>query len=258
MSALSATARVLRVHALVCGLAFLVAVCAGSGRAQATAHVNRAEAAESAYRAGDYERAKAAWSTLLEERGEDPRLEYDLGNCEYRLGNHARALWRFERAKRRLGGDERVRFNLALTERALGLQGVESTSFFRDVSERLRSMTIGEWFWTGLWIELAGLALLALALTKKWRMLAAFALLVAISGGAALARAATLDPDRIVGVVILEEQTAVRAEPRTELAPLMKLSAGVRARYVASSPGWVRIRIQDRDGWVERGAAGLY
>ncbi|MCA8968712.1 MAG: tetratricopeptide repeat protein [Planctomycetes bacterium] len=250
------TARDLRVLALVCGLVVLVAVCARVGSAQAT--VDRAEAAESAYRAGDYERAKTAWSALLEERGEDPRLEYDLGNCEYRLGNHARALWHFERARRRLGGDERVRFNLALTERALGLQGVESTSFFKDVSERLRSMTIGEWFWTGLWTELAGLALLAVAVTKRWRVLSVIALVVAFGGGAALARAATLDPDRVMGVVVLEDQTEVRAEPRTELAPLMKLSAGVRARYVASSPGWVRIRIQDRDGWIERGAAGLY
>ncbi len=240
-------------------VAYLICLLAAMSLAGATARAQGyAEEAEAAYRAGDYAKAKAAWTALLAERGEDARIEFDLGNCEYRLGDHARALWRFERAKRGLGADERVLFNLALAERALGLQGSQNTSFFADLRARFRNLDAASWFWLGLSLEVAGLLVLALALRKRWRGVAFAASLCAVLGAFALARAATIEPDRVIGVVILEDGTALRAEPRSELAPLMKLSAGVRATYLASSPGWVRVRIQDREGWVERRAAGEY
>lgn len=232
--------------------------CCGSVAAQSKAVAADAEAAEEAYRRGDYARAKELWTALLEQRGADGRLEYDIGNCEYRLEDYARALWRFERAARALGGDERVRFNLSLAERKLGLQSDEATSFFADARAKVRRLDRGDWFTCGLGLEVVGVLLLAFSLRRRAFVLAGVAALLTVLGAASLVRAATLDPDRILGVVVLEEDTPVRGEPREELDSILRLGAGVRAEFVAKSPGWVRLRIRDREGWVQRGSVGLY
>ena len=219
---------------------------------------SRADAAEAAYRAGEYQKAKDLWSAMLVERGVDGRLEYDIGNCCYRLGDYARALWRYERAARVLGGDERVRFNLALAERKLGLDSRESSSFFADARARVRRLNRGDWFVYGLGLEILGLVLLVVSLRRRSTLWIVFSGLVALVGAAGLVRAATLDADRVLGIIVLEEGTAVRGEPRAELDSILRLGAGVRAEYIAKSPGWVRLRIRDREGWVARENVGLY
>lgn len=234
------------------------AVTASQGALASEGGQSTAALAEVAYRAGDYAKAKELWTRMLVERGEDGRLEYDLGNCEYRLGNYARAVWRFERARRALGADERVRFNLALAERKLGLEGADASSFFATLRGRLRRLDRGDWFSYGLAVELFGLILLGFVVRRRVRVLIVLATCLIVIGAASLARAATLDDSRILGVVILEDGTPVRGEPRAELQGLMKLGAGVRATYVADSPGWVRVRVGEREGWVPRPRVGLY
>lgn len=239
-------------------LSLFVSSALGAASLDVKARADLAEDAERAYRAGDYARAKERWLELLAERGADGRIEYDLGNCEYRLGDPARALWRFERAKRALGADERVRFNLTLAERALGLERPEASSFFADFGAWFARLDRAACFGYGLAFEVLGLVLLALGLRLRARALVVSAVVLIFVGVAGLVRCATLDDARILGGIVLEEGTKVRAEPREALAPTMRLGAGVRVEHLASSPQWVRIRYDGREGWMPRARVGLY
>ena len=217
-----------------------------------------AAVAEAAYRAGDYEKAKQSWTAMLAEHAGDGRLEYNLGNCEYRLGNPARALWRYERAQRVLGADERVRFNLNLAQRALGLERPARASLWAAVATSFRRLTVGEFFVVGLVLEVLGLLMLLLGMRKRARGIILTAVLLLLVGISSLVRAATMDPQRILGAIVLEDHSALRAEPRDELDAVLQLGAGVRAEYRAASPGWVKLRVKNREGWMRREQLGLY
>ena len=53
-----------------------------------------------AYAAGDFNSAAAAYESVLRYRISDPRVEYNLGNAEFRRGNLGKAILHYERARR--------------------------------------------------------------------------------------------------------------------------------------------------------------
>jgi len=219
----------------------------------------RLRAAEEAYRKGDYEGAAKHWKAVLADHPWDGRLEYDLGNCAYRRGRYAEALWRYERARRRLGERTELLFNEALCLRRLGRAGDPEPSLPSRLRTFLREALPVHWFRLALGLQAAALLLALLARPWKTRRLrAALALCVFLAAGYAFHRAATLEEGREVGAVILAREAPLRAEPRESLEPIARLSRGVRAVLVERGPRWVRIRIGDRSGWIPLSLCGLY
>jgi tetratricopeptide (TPR) repeat protein len=214
--------------------------------------------AEAAYRKGDYETARAAYEAWLAAHPGDGRAEYNLGNCEYRLERPAHALWRYERARRRLGDREDLLFNRQLAMRRLGQAEGEGKGLLAGARERLAAFESGDWLALGLGLELFGLLGLVVALRRRTPVTAGvFAMLVA-GGLACGVQSLQVRADRLLGVIVLEDRTPLRAEPRAELPAVVALAAGVRARFVEKSPDWVRVRLESREGWLPARAAGMY
>ena len=229
-----------------------------SGSSQAGAgQADPAARAEAAYRAGDYKAAQAAYRELLA-RAPDARVEYNLGNCAFRLSDYARALWRYERARRVLGDRKEIAFNRSLAIRRLGFIDASEVGLAEQGRRWIERWSALQWWGLGIVVELLGLGLLAWGIRRRGTGTMLVASSLVVLGLAAGSRALSVDDDRVLGVVVLKDGTALRSEPRAELAATLQLGAGAQLRYLASSPGWVRVRIGERDGWIPREAAGLW
>ncbi len=215
------------------------------------------EKAEAAYRRGDYAAARDAYASWLKTH-DDGRVEYDLGNTQFRLGDYGRALWRYERARRRLGDREDVVFNRNLAQRKLGRGRTDAKGIAASVKRRFHEWQAGSWFKLGVGLEGLGLLVLAFWFKRRSSWSLVVALLLLAPGVFAFTRALSVDDTRPLGVIILDDGTPLRGEPREQLAAIVTLGAGVRADLLSMSDHWLKIRVKGRVGWVPRPNAGVW
>jgi len=217
------------------------------------------ERAQSAYRDGDYEGAKQLWESWLAERpAGDGRVFYNLGNCEYRLGDYPRALWRYEQAERLLGESKSLSFNLSLARRRLSVHMSHTGGLWASVRAAVASWRPATWFWLGAVLQGLGLVVLWRVFSRPTRLRVTLVVLLLVPGSLAVARSRSMDLSAPRGVVVLADRTALRAEPREELDAVTWLNAGVRARFLAETPDWLRVRVGDREGWIPRDRGGVF
>jgi len=234
---------------MAAGLLLLLAL--GGGQVQ-----GNLEAAERAYRAGQYEAALALFTAALAEpsvaQGE---VLYDLGNCAFRLGRHAEAVLFYRRAQLRLRGDTAVAFNLQLAEQQLGIEPAAASPAAAIAALAAASFTPAERLL--LASTLQGLGLAGLLLLR--RPLLRFCMLLPVLLG--LAGAATLVQEQWFRGppegVVLPARIALRAEPRAEGAVTAELGAGETLQVEAFADGWVRVAHARGAGWTERAGVGL-
>jgi len=221
------------------------------------------QTAEQAYRKGQYEEATRGYESLLAKGYErDGRLHYNLGNCAFRLRRYSQALLQFERSLRMLGPREEIRFNRDLCLDRLGMAGRDREGLLSSLRRRLASFGPSTWFQLGLALEAVGLLLLWLTLRRRtWPRLAA-TLLLLLLGGLAQYRSLQATDQATVGIVVLDDRTALRSEPRKDLEPTLFLPSGQRANYLEGSESWLKIRVStpsgDKTGWVQNPRVGLY
>ncbi|MEZ5989482.1 MAG: hypothetical protein R3F30_10220 [Planctomycetota bacterium] len=223
----------------------------------------RLAAAEQAYRDGRYAEAERVWRDLAAGPwGADGRLHYDLGNAAYRQGHFAAAVLAYERALRRPGAGPEVRFNRDLALQRLRVPARGGGGLVEGFRTWLRDLDAGSWFRLGLGCQALALLLLMAALAGRGRRTLWAVVTLWGLGLFAQVRAADVDPDRPVGVVVLEDRAPLRAEPRAGLEPILRLPAGQRARWLGGTRDWLRVSVTTpdgpREGWLPAGAAGTY
>lgn len=95
-------------------------------------------AAESAYRAGDFEKAIALWSAAIQENPDNARLHYNLGNAYYSHANFPAAIDAYQKALPLAGISlqAHIFYNLANAEYNLGQKTIgEAPARTRDLWE---------------------------------------------------------------------------------------------------------------------------
>ncbi|PIE23847.1 MAG: hypothetical protein CSA62_05475 [Planctomycetota bacterium] len=219
--------------------------------------------AERSYRAGEYKSAAQSWQRYLSEQEDgDARVEYNLGNCAFRLGEYAVAIWRYERAARVLRSSEELSFNLGLARQRLGIGPDESQGLLGQLRDEFAQWRSGDWLWLGLTCEVLGLLLMTVALLRRKPGLLIFGLLLALVGSAALYSARGLDEAQRGGTqshaIVFGDRTPIFAEPRDALEPKARLGAGVSVRVLEATPAWLRVEGRGVRGWVARDRLGLY
>jgi Ca-activated chloride channel homolog len=93
------------------------------------------------YEAGRFDDAAAAYQDLLEQRGDDPRLQYNLGNAAYRRGDFAAAVRAFNESTTApdLDLQQRAYYNLGNALFRLGQQFGEDPARFEPWREAVQS-----------------------------------------------------------------------------------------------------------------------
>lgn len=242
-------------------VAFSLAVSRIDLRAESSAPADAMalhEEAVRAYRAGEWDVARARWSEALEEDPEGRVLDraavlYDLGNVAWRQGQGLEAVAWYTAALRLSPRDGDARANLELVRGKLGLEPDDRGDLDSTVRRALSFLTLAE----AEWVVLGTLALLAGALSFEafyggaaGRRAVVGALLVV--GAALVPWARSLrEADRDPVMVIAEDGSSVHSEPRAEAAVIGQLQPAAVVERIDRVPGWVRVDL----GHGERGWA---
>lgn len=107
--------------------------------------------ADSAYTAGDYEKALTLYSNEVKQSGTSASLLYNMGNCNYRLGHLALAAVNYERSLRLDPSNENTRLNLELVNsKLIDKKGYDESFLSRTMTDITNIMSSNAWAWTAL------------------------------------------------------------------------------------------------------------
>ena len=243
------------------GVILLVAV--GTARADTPEEIF--ERGNRAYDAGRYDEAAEAYRTVLRYQIEDPRVEFNLGNAEFRLGNLGRAILHYERARRIDPTDPDIRANLEFA-RSLRLDRVPEPERPAVVAWVIRwqdRIGADRLAWIALGLVWAGCGLLAWGFAAPGRFGARHGWsLAAVLTALTLVGAAWYSAgDRPAGTrtaVVVAKLAEVLAGPGENNATLATVHEGLDVEVWAERQEWLQVRLPNGvSGWVARDTVEL-
>jgi len=209
--------------------------------------------ANSAYEAGKFADALAAWEGLYARGLSGASLCYNIGCAHYRLGRRGHAILWFERARSLAPRDEDIRFNLSLARSHLPDETVPPwETFDRVLSPGELSVLVA--ILLAFLLGAAGFGALTgrdSGKLKPWLAGAAVALVV-LGAWLALRARDLASPQGFVVAAAAE----VRSGPGEEYTAGFTVPEGRRALLLNSRNGWVEIGVpgQGLKGWVREEA----
>jgi hypothetical protein len=239
------------------------ALCAGTTASGADTPEETFDQACHAYEQGNWDQAAEGFRGLLRYGVADPRLEYNLANCEYKRGRLGEAILHYERARRLDPADPDIAANLALAR-----------SRIRDVIEDPEAAgPLAAWRGVQDRIGVTGQALLALAgfwiaagivtwcgsrsggFTPAWGWGLTAAVLVT-SLAALSARSTWSRLEGTPRAVVLKPSVEALAGPGLNNTARFTLHEGTAVEVRSERPGWFQVALPNgQTGWVGSDAA---
>lgn len=211
--------------------------------------------AVAAYRAGEYAKAASAFAALAAAPDADRRVHYDLGNALFREGRLAEALLAYERARLAMPRDPELAQNLALVRKRLDLVTQEGESFATALVRLRDGFTPRERFWITFGLGALAAAAVVLGGRRRWVRMLGFGLAVPFL--VLVVDLVLLAPGRPPGGIVLAKNAALVSEPRAGLVPLAQLRSGVRVEVLGRFPGWTKIAVGGKSGYLPEAEIGV-
>jgi tetratricopeptide (TPR) repeat protein len=217
------------------------------------------------YERGDHQRALEGLLAVAVDH-ESATLEFNIGNCYYKLGDVPRALLHYERAALLAPGDDDVRANLDLT-RTLVVDRVNEPPGFTLGSawERFRSgggpdqwSIVSLWACALLFSALALYFLLRLPWIRRASLVIAAAALISLIVALILAGQRHVELTAHDHAIIMSPKVEVTSEPRSGGTLLFVLHEGTKVkvleqrgdrcsvRIVSGAVGWMPVKDLER------------
>lgn len=109
------------------------------------------EMADSAYAADNFQEAADIYLEIIRDEGNSPILQYNLGNCYYRLGELGKSILAYERALRLDPRFEDARTNLAFVNTKIVDRPGERGTFISNAFDKVaNNATSNVWAWISL------------------------------------------------------------------------------------------------------------
>jgi hypothetical protein len=218
-----------------------------------------------AYQEDQFLEAAGAYRGVLRFGIEDPRVEYNLGNAEFRLGNLGSAILHYERARKLSPTDPDILANLEFA-RAHTLDQVEPTPlpppmrWARAAQDRL-GPDAQAWIGLSLLWGLGALVAWGLARPGRWGarhgwILASLTLALALSVGSWSTTYRRLEGTRLA--VVLAPVVEVLAGPGQNNATLFTVHEGLTVEVRGgTSAEWLQVSLPNGlSGWLPIDAVG--
>lgn len=214
--------------------------------------------AQRAYAAGDHAGALTLFdsvNTVWTSGG----LEYNIGNCQYKLGNMPKAILHYERALKLEPGAEDVKAGLELARQQIPDRlGLPAEGPLAKAWDRLRGGSDPDhWARMALWSCLLCAVVLALSVTlgkgmvRRLLLPAAGLLLVVTLASALLAAVRAREVRAHDEGIIMTAKVELRSEPRSSGTVLFVLHKGSKVRIQQSLEGWLEVRLPNGSiGWM--------
>lgn len=223
--------------------------------------------AEQAYRKGDYAAAATAYQKLLKGGYQGPALEYNLGNCYYRMRELGQAVLHYERALRWSPKDEDIQRNLEIARAQLPdqIEALPEYGWLRALRNPQWILSANGWaLLTGalFWLCAAGCGLWRWGARRNWRKwgfagaITAFALAwIALTG----ALASHSKEKESHAAIVLQEEVNLHVAPDSRSPESRKLHEGTKVSLEDERGNWLKVQLENGDeGWLEKeGVEGI-
>lgn len=218
------------------------------------------------YQKGKYAEAKGLYEEVFAKGYESGELYYNLGNAWYKTGNVARAILNYERALKRIPGDDDVLHNLKM-----------ANLMITDKIEPAPRLFVWE-YWDGIkgafsldgltWFAYCVFALALASLSgfvvapsfnlKRLAFMGALLSGILCVGITTLAVAKHADLERTDIAVVVSDITTIKNSPDPNSTDAFVLHAGVKVQITDHVNQWVKVRLADgKIGWMESSAAEI-
>jgi tetratricopeptide (TPR) repeat protein len=246
------------VHRLILSIAIAAAVLVAPSHARDRA--GDEAAAQTAYRRGDFQSAKASWLAVLEDAGgpnapyERARILYNLGNAAFRASQTLEAVGWYTASLRLRPRDAETWQNLEHARSAAKLEPADRGDLSATAHRLFSSLTLAESEWLVLAVVIAWagvLAMEALRGGRLWRRLAFVGVLAILVSFVPLGFSLARDRGDVM-LAIQEQKLAVKSEPRADAAVIAEVTPGDEVRRLDTLPDWTKVELgAGAVGWVE-------
>ena len=247
-------------HALLLAIALATASLAA-----AQDPVQAAAAGSRAYERGDFREAAKDYELALRYGAHSGALYYDLGNAYFKLGKLGEAILAYERARKELGDDPDLRYNLDYASSLIvdKIQAPEENVYFKGLSYLHNLLSNDQTAFA--FLACYGLAsLLGLAAIlgpfgwrRRFAYCAAGLLVLTLLVGSSLAAKMYTERAFEHGI-ILAEKVYARSGPGENNTSIFEIHEGLKVQVHNRRSGWVQISLPNGfNGWVPEDSIGV-
>ena len=211
------------------------------------------------YQKGDFEKAAAAYESLIKSGYEGTALYYNLGNAYYRQGKIGYAILNYERALKLSPGDEDIRHNLALAN-AKTIDKIEDLPkffLFQWWENILALFSVSGWTITAYIFYILLLASIGLYFFSKNSLQQRYIFISGLTSLSLLLVVVVLLVIRVnreVNVkngIIIEQAVNVKLSPDEQSSDAFIVHEGLKVKLEDEVNDWIKIRLQDgKIGWM--------
>jgi tetratricopeptide (TPR) repeat protein len=226
------------------------------GNAQNEALFNRAT---ESYNNGDYEKAIANYSEILENGQHSAALYFNLGNAYYKLNQIAPSIYNYEKALLLAPSDKEIKNNLAYA-RNMTLDAIEvlpETGLLKIYKSITGIMTFDQWSYTAVvFMILFVLLYIAFyyfnyATKKRIAFIASIASLFISILAVVFAFIQRNDFEADQPAIVFDNEVQIKAEPNKRSEAIFVLHEGTKVNVQDELNEWKKIRLVDgKTGWL--------
>jgi tetratricopeptide (TPR) repeat protein len=211
------------------------------------------------YQKNDFEKAAAAYESLIKSGYEGTSLYYNLGNAYFRQGKLGYAILNYERALKLSPGDEDIQHNLALANAKTvdKIEDLPKFFIFQWWESVLALFSVSGWSIAAYIFYFLLLASLGFYFFSRNQLKQKYSLISGLTSFGVLLIVVVLlviKVNREVSVkngIIIEQAVNVKLSPDEQSSDAFIVHEGLKVKLEDEVNNWVKIRLQDgKIGWM--------
>ena len=220
-----------------------------------------AEEATKMYQEGVYQKAIDLYNEMLSDDMESATVYYNLGNCYYKQGETAKAILNYERALLLHPGDNDIKYNLTMAQKATvdNIKVLPELFLVRWYNAFVTAFTADQWAYVSVILFIGFLIMAALffhatsiSLKKSWFTLGIIMLLVSVMTIFFALKQYHRVTDRDSGI-IMTPSVVVRGAPDNSGTELFVIHEGLKVQVIGTLGDWYNVRLADgNEGWIAK------
>lgn len=237
----------------------IAALIATTAFASEPYYTERYEAANQAFKAGDYDTAQTLYTEIVQNGMVSSELFYNLGNTYFRKGNVPASILFYERALRLDPTDEDIRYNLEIARGYITdkIEPIEEVFFVGAWNGFATKFSDDTWAAIGIALLFVMAGLLTAFFVGKNRKVKQLGLLggLMVLIGAGVIFSLALRAESILNepaAIVFAPSVKVKSEPGLKGADRFVIHEGLKVEVLGEEGDWTRIKLADgNSGWLQ-------
>lgn len=217
--------------------------------------------ATAAYNSGEYEKAIAFYTDILDDGEHSAAVYYNLGNSYYKLNKIAESIYFYEKALLLSPNDEEVKTNLSYAQNMTidAIDTMPETGLSKLYKSVTGKLTFDQWAYLAVALIIIFVLLYILfyyansSTLKRWSfigsILALFICIIAI----VFAFIQRSDFKDLQPAIIFAEESSIKSEPNVSSQQVFVIHAGTKVNVLDQLDEWNKIKLADgKTGWIQK------